>query len=175
MIDQYTDWHTFSQALGGWAKECDHYYTKQPAIVEKIEKNGRTFYTKFRRISQAPSMELISQHISERIIMALPIIHNNSSDRIFFVYDGDMPERFVHLFRHLMRDKGIDDYFVFHGERDSIRVISIKTDRRSVSAAYQTGKELSDILQTNITKSWKILPDPSLPESYNIITLPYIN
>jgi hypothetical protein len=46
-------------------------------------------------------------------------------------------------------------------------------DALSLPEADERLREISDALRQKLTKRWKCLPSSSLPEDYNIITLPY--
>jgi hypothetical protein len=161
--------------LKEWAMGQEYYYIKRASIVETIEHDGRTFYAKFEQIDDELTDKLTKQHLSRESTLAVPITKNNHSEHIFFIYDGESPESFVHLFEHLMSNQGITNYRIFNGKTPHRRIASIKLHIQSISTLHLYAKDLSNIMEKNMTKNWKILPDPSLPKSYNIITLPYIN
>ena len=51
--------------------------------------------------------------------------------------------------------------------------VFIEVDDLSLEEADERLREISDALKQKLTKKWKCLPSSSLPESYNIVTLPY--
>ena len=175
MIAPSTDRDTFVRTLRTLAEADDHYYIKRPRIVEKIEHDGRTFYAKFERIDAPLEAKQIAEHLAHRVTLALPLEAQGMGSHIAFLYDGEAPERFVHVFKHLMQTLGITDYQIFPGKRETIRLLILPRPRQSIADLHTYAQTLSKRLETQITKSWKLLPDPALPESYNIITLPYFS
>ena len=175
MIAPSTDPDAFVQTLRALAETDDHYYIKRPRIVEKIEHDGRTFYAKFARVDAPLETKQIAEHLAHHHTLALPLEAQGMGSHVVFLYEGDAPERFVHIFEHLMKTQGITDYQIFPGKRASIRLLILSRPRQSIADLHAYAQTLSERLETQITKSWKLLPDPALPESYNIVTLPYIN
>jgi len=67
----------------------------------------------------------------------------------------------------------INNYHIYQG-RDVERVrVFIEVDKLSLKDADKRVKEISGNLSQKLSKNWKCLPMLSLPESYNIVTLPY--
>jgi hypothetical protein len=67
----------------------------------------------------------------------------------------------------------INNYHIYQG-RDVERVrVFIEVDKLSLKDADKRVKEISGNLSQKLNKNWKCLPMLSLPESYNIVTLPY--
>jgi len=67
----------------------------------------------------------------------------------------------------------ISKYHIYQG-RDEERVrVFIEVDNISLEEADETLQEISDNLMQKLSKKWKCLPLLSLPEAYNIVTLPY--
>jgi len=174
MIAPSTDLDAFVQTARALAEAHDHYYIQRPSIVDKIEHNGRTFYTKFARIDAPLEAKQITEHLAHRVTLALPLEAQGMGSHIVFLYEGDAPERFVHMFEHLMQTEEITHYQIFPGTRDTIRFLLLPRPHQSITDLHAEAQALSARLETQMTKSWKLLPDPSLPESYNIITLPYL-
>jgi hypothetical protein len=51
--------------------------------------------------------------------------------------------------------------------------VFVKVDNLSLEEADKALQEISSALKEKMTKKWKCLPCISLPEAYNIVTLPY--
>ena len=53
--------------------------------------------------------------------------------------------------------------------------VFIEVDNLSLETADAQLQYLSNALKEKMVKKWKCLPSLSLPEAYNIVTLPYKN
>jgi len=175
MTSLSTDLRDVIDILKKWSGGQNCYYIKRPSIVEKIKYNKRVFYAKFERIDQTLDESLVAAHLSGDATLAVPVTQDGYGENLFFIYEGKTPERFVYLFEHLLNSKKISGYRIFAGKRPDIRIFDIPMPRQETASLYRFAKDLSDIMEQNMTKNWKIIPDPALPESYNIITIPYIN
>ncbi|MEA1954412.1 MAG: hypothetical protein U9O24_08485 [Campylobacterota bacterium] len=51
--------------------------------------------------------------------------------------------------------------------------VFIKVNHLLLEDAHEKLETISKHLEKNLTKKWKCLPSTSLPEEYNIVTLPY--
>jgi len=173
MIAPSTDFDAFVDAVRSLAASPDYHYIKHAAIVDKIDHNGRIFYTRYSRVDSPLTPALIRDHLNGIRTLALPLSHDGQGSTALFLYDGEAPEHFVRIFEHLIHTRGITDYRIFHGATDLIRLIALHFPRQPITSLYRTAKDLSDQLETATTKNWKILPDPSLPTIYNTIPLPY--
>ena len=173
MIAPSTETLPIEETLARLAAPADHYYLKSSSIVESIEHHGRTFYSKFRRIDEPVNEILIRQHLHREITLALPLLHDNRGERLYIEYLGDEPERFIQTLLHLFRHLGYRDYALFRGKREERRSVVLFLPEQELESLHRLGGELSDMLQTRLPKSWRILPDRRLPEAYNIMTMPY--
>jgi len=72
-----------------------------------------------------------------------------------------------------MLTQSINTYQIYQGKREEKIQLFIAVKGLSPEEAEAALKPLSDMLQQRLEKSWKCLPSSSLPEAYNIITLPY--
>ncbi|ADV46905.1 DUF1882 domain-containing protein [Nitratifractor salsuginis] len=159
--------------LGDLAKGAHCYYLKSPAIVEKILHEGRTFYSKFRRYDQEVNPILIRQHLNREVTLALPLLREGRGDLLVVEYFGEEPELFIPILEHLFHHLGITDYRLYRGKHKHRRTVLIQVPEQPLERLHEMGGQISDMLQTRLEKSWKILPDRRLPERYNIFTLPY--
>ena len=65
-------------------------------------------------------------------------------------------------------------YHVSTVGRDEEKIqVFIQVDHVSLKEADTELQKISDALRQKLTKRWKCLPSASLPEAYNIVTLPY--
>ena len=174
MIAPSTDFSAFAKAVRSLAATPTHPYRKYPAIVSRTERDGRTLYSRFARVEHPLDDPAIREHLAGRQTLALPLTHAGQGSVIVFIYNGPSPERFVHLFEHLMRREGIADYTVFYGRSETIRLLTLPRPLQPIVSLHAFARELSAALEEALPRSWKILPDPSLPEGWNILTIPYI-
>jgi len=173
MIAPSTEPLPIEEALARLAAPADHYYLKSSSIVESIEHHGRTFYSKFRRIDEPPNAILLAQHLRREVTLALPLLRNGYGDKLVIEYLGEDPERFLQTLIRLFDYLDLREYRIFRGKRDTRYTVILSVPRQELDALHQLGARLSDMLQTRLNKSWRILPDRRLPEHYNIYTLPY--
>jgi L-rhamnose mutarotase len=150
-----------------------HYYIKRNTIVEQIQFNNRTFYAKFERIDEPLTPLLLEQHLQREYTIAAPLLEKGYTNYLVIEYKGEEYQRFFHLVKHLLGTLGITQYHIYQGKSEERIQLFIEVDHLSLEEADSRLKELSDMLKTKLTKKWKCLPDISLPEAYNIVTLPY--
>jgi hypothetical protein len=173
MIAPSTERLPIEETLAALAAPADHYYLKSSSIVESIEYRGRTFYSKFRRIDEPVNEILIRQHLHREITLALPLIRHGEGNKLVIEYLGEEPERFLQTLIRLFEHLELRDYTLYRGKRGTRRTVILPLPVQSLDSLHELGGRLSDMLQTRLPKSWRILPDKRLPERYNIFTLPY--
>jgi len=88
-------------------------------------------------------------------------------------YKGEEYQRFYHLVKHLFKTLEISKYHIYQGKYVERLRVFIEVDNLSLEEADVRLQELSNALKEKIVKKWKCLPSLSLPEAYNIVTLPY--
>jgi len=88
-------------------------------------------------------------------------------------YKGDEHQRFYHLVKHLFHTMQIEHYQLYQGKDEEKVQVFIEVDHLSLEEAEKKLEEISSNLKQKLTKKWKCLPLLSLPEAYNIVTLPY--
>jgi L-rhamnose mutarotase len=150
-----------------------HYYIKRNSIVEQIVFNNRTFYAKFERINEPLTPLLLEQHLKCEFTIAAPLLEKGYTDYLVIEYKGEEHQRFHHLIKHLFATLEIENYHIYQGKSEERLEVFIEVDRLSLEEADRRLRELSEMLKQKLTKKWKCLPDSSLPEAYNIVTLPY--
>jgi len=72
-----------------------------------------------------------------------------------------------------MQTQNIRSYQIYQGKRTEKVQLFIEVNGLTLEEAETELQALSDILEQKLDRSWKCLPSASLPEAYNIITLPY--
>ena len=88
-------------------------------------------------------------------------------------YKGEEHQRFYHLVKHLFHTLDIENYHIYQGKDEEKIQVFIEVDNISLQEAELQLQALSLALKQKLTKKWKCLPSASLPEAYNIVTLPY--
>jgi len=161
------------EALARLTEAAGHYYIKSSGIVEKIEYNGRTFYSKFRRVNRPVNAVLLRQHLHREVTLALPLLRHGRGRILVIEYLGEEPDRFIQTLKHLFAHLGYRDYGCYRGKREHRRTVILSLPEQSLESLHRLGEKLTGMLQTRLPKSWRILPDRHLPKSYNIYTLPY--
>ncbi len=150
-----------------------HYYVKHRSIVEKITFNHRTFYAKFERINEPLTKTVFSQHLDRHYIIAASLLDQGKTNNLILEYRGSEPSRFYHNSKHLMHTLDIKVYRYYEGKKSNYLQLFIPVEALTLEEADNMVHKISDALEMRLTKEWKCFPDKSLPECYNIITLPY--
>ncbi len=164
---------SFLGELERLSADADHCYLRSGGIVERIEYGGRTFYSKYRRLDTPPNDVLLRQHLRRELTLAIPLIREERGDKIFIDYTGEEPERFLQTLLHLFVHLGITRYRLYRGERPRNRSVVLFPGPQSLEELHRLGSRISEMLETRLAKTWRILPDRRLPEAYNILPLPY--
>jgi len=150
-----------------------HYYIKRNAIVEKITFNNRTFYAKFECINEPLTPLLATQHLNHDYTIAVPLLKSGKTNYLVIEYKGAEYLRFQHLVKHLFKSLAIEAYTLYEGKTPERVQVFIAVKQLTLAEADKKLKEISEALKLKMTKNWKILPKLSLPDAYNIVTLPY--
>ncbi|HHO65689.1 MAG TPA: DUF1882 domain-containing protein [Epsilonproteobacteria bacterium] len=151
----------------------DHYYIKRPSIVEQIQFDNRTFYAKFERIEEPLSDLLVKQHFNKQYTVAVPLLKKGHTDYLVLEYKGEEYQRFIPLVKHLFNTMKITDYHIYQGKDEEKIQVFIEVNHLPLAEADARLQDISENLKQKLTKRWKCLPLLSLPEAYNIVTLPY--
>jgi len=101
------------------------------------------------------------------------LLKDNHTNYLVIDYKGEEYQRFYHLVKHLFKTLDITRYHIYQGKTVERLRVFIEVDKLSLEEADTKLQELSDALKTKMVKKWKCLPSLSLPEAYNIVTLPY--
>jgi len=81
--------------------------------------------------------------------------------------------RFYHISKHLMKSIQIENYRYYQGKKENYLQLVIPVKHMKLDRAHEVVSQISDTLTTKLNREWKCFPDKSLPENYNIMTLPY--
>jgi len=150
-----------------------HYYIKRSTISNKIVFKNRTFYARFERIDEPLSTLLLKQHQDKQYTIAVPLLKDNHTNYLVIEYKGEEHKRFYHLVKHLFKTLEITDYHIYEGKDEERLQVFVKVATLSLEEADNELEVLSNALSKKMVKKWKCLPSSSLPDDYNIVTLPY--
>ncbi len=103
----------------------------------------------------------------------MPLLQNNHTNYLVIEYKGEEYQRFYHLVKHLFKTLEITSYYIYQGKDAERLQVFIEVDNLSLDEADKELQQISSALKEKMTKKWKCLPCISLPEEYNIVTLPY--
>jgi len=105
----------------------------------------------------------------------VPLLQDNHTNYLVIEYKGEEYQRFYHLVRHLFKTLEIENYYIYQGKDKERLQVFITVETLSLEEADRQLQVYSDALKEKMTKRWKTLPSMQLPESYNIVTLPYLD
>ena len=103
----------------------------------------------------------------------MPLLSNNHTNYLVIDYKGEEYQRFFPLVKHLFKTLNITKYYIYQGKDVERLCVFIEVNNLSLETADAQLQHLSDALKEKMVKKWKCLPSLSLPEAYNIVTLPY--
>ncbi len=116
---------------------------------------------------------LLNQHLDRQYIIAVPLLKDDHTNYLVLEYKGEEHQRFYHLVKHLFHTLDIENYHIYQGKDEEKVQVFIEVDNIPLQEAELQLQALSLALKQKLTKKWKCLPSASLPEAYNIVTLPY--
>ncbi len=116
---------------------------------------------------------MLEQHLHRDYTIAVPLLKNNHTEYLVIEYKGEEHQRFYHLVKHLFKTLDITDYHIYEGKDVERLQVFIKVGKLTLVEAESQLHLISDALKEKMVKKWKCLPLASLPEAYNIVTLPY--
>ena len=115
----------------------------------------------------------MQQHLNKQYTIAAPLLKEGKTNYLVIEYNGEDHQRFYHLVKHLMQTQSISSYQIYQGKRAEKVQLFIEVKGFALEEAETALQALSNILEQKLDRSWKCLPSTSLPEAYNIVTLPY--
>jgi len=95
------------------------------------------------------------------------------TDYLVLEYRGEEYRRFYYLVKQLFRTLDIENYHIYRGKYEETVQVFIEVKPLTLQEADKALKNISEALKEKFGKKWKTLPSASLPEDYNIVTLPY--
>ncbi len=149
----------------------DHYWLKHPKIIEEITYEGRTFLSKYEKIDDYLSDELIQRHQDHKITLATTI--PKDADYFIIDYNGDEKELFYHKVSKVLRSKGLHDFAAYESKTPSHLHLYVHCGDISAPQREELGKIISNKLEEKLQKQWRIFPNSGLPDAYNILNVPY--
>jgi len=150
----------------------DHYYVERRKIVEKIQINNRTLYSKFEKIEESPTPLLIQQHLNREVTIALPCAANGTIDYLVIEYEKEPTQHFFYLIKQLLKSMGITRFYTYESSKENHIQIFIPYPNLPLEEAYREVEKIEQILEIKSSKRCKILPNKNLPIKHNKITLP---
>ncbi len=142
--------------------------------MEKIRFGNRLFYAKFERVDEPLTNILIDQHLKKYYTIALPLYSNTTTKYLYIEYKAQSYLMFIHLIEHILTHIIPMRYYIYRGKKESTIKVFIEVDTIGIAEAEEILSEISSYLEKRLSKEWSMLPDSTLPEEYNIFTLPYV-
>jgi len=168
MIDQSTN--SSSRSVYTLALKSPFYYIKRDDIQSIIAYRNRAIYTKFQKIDSPLTYSKILEHKRAKEDIYLPVYTSNRANKILFIYSSKDSEIFLNTIKHLFSYLKISNYHIYSID-DEIQVhIELKEQR--VQELEEYAREISEMLESKLDKSWDIYPNPLLPPQKNIYKLP---
>jgi len=152
--------------------DVNFYYLKRDSIVDKITFNNRTLYSKYEKVSLAPSELLITQHLNQELIVALPLISNNMLNYIVIEYEKESTNRFYYLLKQVLKSLYIETFHTYESSKKNHVQVFIPFANSTIEEAYEIIEKIEYTIEFKSNKRCKILPHKHFPEIYNKITLP---
>ncbi len=150
-----------------------HYYIKESHIATKYEYNSRVLFSRYRLIDEPPSKILLKQHLNKEIEVAIPTPPNGYNQRVVFLFEGKESKEFLQILKSMLSYLNIKDTKLYKERSKNCVQVHILLSTTNPNEAYNKAVELSNMLQKRVTKSWKVLPNPNIPQIKAIYPLPY--
>ena len=152
--------------------DVDHYYIQRDSIVDKVRFNNRTLYSKYEKVSLLPSELLITQHLNQELIVALPLISDKKLNYIVIEYEKESSNRFYYLLKQILKSLYIELFHTYESSKKNHIQIFIPFNNFTLEQAYEIIEKIEYTIEFKADKRCKILPHKHFPEIYNKITLP---
>ena len=152
--------------------ERDHYYLERSSIVEKIQVNNRTLYSKFEKIEEPPTPLLIQQHLNRELTLALPCSTDGTIEYLVIEYEKEPNQHFFHLIKYVLKSLEITHFYTYESSKENHIQIFIPQSHITLEEAYRQVEKIEQTLEVKSSKRCKILPNKNLPINHNKIALP---
>ena len=149
----------------------DHYWLKHPKIIDEITFDGHTFLSKYEKINDYLSDELIEKHRKHKITLATTIPYD--SEYFVIDYNGAQRELFYHKVSKILRSQNLDEFTAYESKTPSHLHLYVYCGDISATQREELGKIISNKLEEKLQKQWRIFPNTGLPDAYNILNIPY--
>jgi len=146
------------------------YYIQRDFIVKKFKFKNRTFYSKFEKIERFNSSLLVQQHLNREITIGAPLILDEKIDYIVLEYLED--RQLIYQIRHILKLIGVDNHFSYKGVKPQTILTFISTKSLKKEESLYLIERLNQFLVEKNIHRCRVLPNITLPDWYNIITLP---
>jgi len=151
-----------------------YYFEYKETTIQKINYKSRTFFDKYKKIDKPLTLQIMSEHIERRAIIAHDLINRNRNivENIVFDYNGRDPDRFWNRLSLLLREEGFLNFTAYNSKTPGHLHLYIHKGHTTLNEAIQTGKTLSMKLFSKLPKQWRVFPTDDLPPEFNILSLP---
>jgi len=151
-----------------------HYWIKRDHVMEQIHFNNRTFFSKYERIDQELTDDLILDHLHHKVTLAHSLIlPGQKITNIVIDYNGDDAQRFYHHLQRKLKALNIENFTPFQSKTAKHLHVYLHYAPMPLQKGIQLGKIISKKLSDKLPGQWRIYPNDNLPEAYNILNLPY--
>ena len=152
-----------------------YYFEYKGKIISKVSYKGRTFFDKYEKIEKNLSLQIMTEHIEGKKIVAHDLINRkrNIVENIVFDYNGRDPEKFWQRASLLLRDEGFLNFTAYNSKTPGHLHLYIHKGHTTLSEAIQLGKALSLKLASKLPRQWRMFPNDEMPSEFNILNLPY--
>ncbi len=151
-----------------------HYWIKRDHVIEQIHFNNRTFFSKYERIDDELTDDLIMEHLQHKITLAHALIlPERRIENIVIDYNGNDAKHFFHHLKRQLQLQGIENFTAYQSKTPHHLHVYLHYAAMPLQEGIQLGKIISKKLSDNLPGQWRIYPNDNLPEAYNILNLPY--
>jgi len=150
----------------------EYFYIQRESIVEKVNFNNRTFYSKFQKFEMPILTKQLAEHLNNEIELAIPLVEENFVNYIVIEYQQEDWKIFYSLLKHLLKSLEIETFKAFINTKRKTFQLFIPREKIELDEAYKQVESIKHLLELKSKKSYKIYPNKNLPKNLNIITLP---
>jgi hypothetical protein len=144
-----------------------YYYLESNSLLP-YKKGDYTIYSRFKKIEQKPSGEILKKHINKDKTIAIFL---DAKNYLVYEYFGKEPFAFGALLYKLSKEnKAVNFKILDYG--DEKLTIFIEFNLQKVDNLETIKKNFEKILEFHLNKSWRVIPNDLKPEIGNLIVLP---
>ncbi|PAF52034.1 DUF1882 domain-containing protein [Helicobacter sp. 13S00477-4] len=153
--------------------DTSHYYQKKDILGKQINHMGKIFFDKFERVDEMMTISLMQRHFKKEIIIAHSLILKNAVENIVFDYNGRNTEKFYHKAQLMFREEGFINFTAYHSKTPGHLHLYIHKGHTEVNEGKRLAQFLSMKLAQVCPAEWRVFPSNEMPQSFNILALPY--